>query len=217
MRLAVEVHDYVSLTAIKEPPPPMDTARPSKGNPPGGQSIHQATQSHPMVTNRDLDVCPASCPTLSAAIVTALRRLVEVETAKQAGFEEIAVKVGIGRAAVKRFLGTARGEWTSSTETGTETYSLFRTSKGRFAVHHVRSEIHTPVGPNAERTRKWSTGWRDWLGDWSPNQAWMRIPAQASFDVVDTPQQLEALLPAELYAVALQTIQDEPVVEDLDI
>jgi hypothetical protein len=57
--------------------------------------------------------------TLSAAIVTALRRLVEVEEAKQSGFEEITVKVGIGRAGVKRFLGTALREWTSSTGDGT--------------------------------------------------------------------------------------------------
>jgi EXLDI family protein len=155
--------------------------------------------------------------TLSGAIVTALRRFVEVEEAKQSGFEEITVKVGVGRAGVKRFLGTALGEWSSSTGTGTETYSLFRTSKGRFAVHHAQSEIYMPVGPNAERARKWSTGWRGWLGDWSPDQAWMRTPAQASFAVVDTPEELEALLPAELYAVALQTIHDEPVVEDLDI
>jgi EXLDI family protein len=155
--------------------------------------------------------------TLSAAIVTALRRLVDVEEAKQAGFDEITVKVGLGRAGVKRFLGVALGEWTSSTGSGTETYSLFRTSKGRFAVHHAQSELHVPVGPNAERSKRWSTGWRGWLGDWSPDQAWMRTPAQASFAVADTAEELEALLPPELYAVALQTINDEPDVEDLDI
>jgi EXLDI family protein len=155
--------------------------------------------------------------TLSAAIVTALRRLVTVEEAKRAGFEEITVKVGTGRAAVKRFLGTALGEWTSSTGSGTETYSLFRTGKGRFAVHHSQSELYAPVGQNAERSKRWSTGWRGWLGDWSPDQAWMRTPAQATFSVVDTVEELEPLLPAELYAVALQTIRDEPDVEDLDI
>lgn len=154
---------------------------------------------------------------LSAAIVTALRRLVQVEEARQAGFDEITVKVGVGRAVVKRFLGTALGEWTASTGEGEERYSLFRTSKGRFAVHHARSELHTPVGPNAERGRRWSTGWRGWIGDWSPDQAWMRTPAQATFSVVDTVEELEPLLPAELYAVALRTINDEPVVEDLDI
>ncbi|MEV6925078.1 EXLDI protein [Dactylosporangium sp. NPDC051485] len=155
--------------------------------------------------------------TLSGAIVTALRRLVEVEAAKRAGFDEIAVKVGSGRTVVKRFLGTALGEFHASTGLGQETYSLFRTSKGRFAVHHEQSELHTPVGPNAERSRKWSTGWRGWLGDWSPDQAWMRVPAQATFTVVDTPEELEPLLPPELYAVALQVIRDEPEVEDLDI
>ncbi|MEV4629909.1 EXLDI protein [Micromonospora sp. NPDC049523] len=154
---------------------------------------------------------------LSATIVAALRRLVDLEEAKQTGFDEITVKVGVGRASVKRFLGIALGEWTSSTAEGEETYSLFRTSKDRFAVHHSRSELHTPVGPNAQRSRKWSTGWRGWIGDWSPDQAWMRTPAQATFSVVDTAEELEALLPPELHAVALQVIQDEPVVEDLDI
>ncbi|MEV6599855.1 EXLDI protein [Actinoplanes sp. NPDC051346] len=155
--------------------------------------------------------------TLSATIVTALRRLVEVEDAKSAGFEEITVKVGAGPAFVKRFLGTALGEWTSETGSGTETYSLFRTSKGRFAVHHAQSELSTPVGPNAERSRKWSTGWRGWLGDWSPDQAWLRTPAQATFVVVDTVEELEAQLPPELYAIAVRSIREDPVIEDLDI
>lgn len=154
---------------------------------------------------------------LSGAIVTALRRLVEIEKAKRSGFDEITVKVGLGHSSIKRFLGVALGEWTTSGNEGDETYSLFRTSKGRFAVHHSRSELHTPVGPTAEHSRKWSTGWRGWIGDWSPDQAWMRTPAQAVFTVVDTAEELEPLLPAELYAVALQTINDEPSVEDLDI
>ncbi|MET7401076.1 EXLDI protein [Dactylosporangium sp. NPDC005572] len=154
---------------------------------------------------------------LSAAIITGLRRLVEVEEAKQAGFDEITVKVGVGKTSIKRFLGVALGEWSSSSNEGQETYSLFRTSGGRFAVHHARSELHTPVGPNAERSKRWSSGWRGWIGDWSPDQAWMRTPAQATFSVVDTVEGLESLLPAELYAIAVQTIHDEPVVEDLDI
>ncbi|WP_433796742.1 EXLDI protein [Actinoplanes sp. CA-252034] len=154
---------------------------------------------------------------LSGAIVTALRRLVQVERAKQAGYDEITVKVGVGSSSIKRFLGIALGEWTASANEGEETYSLFRTSGGRLAVHHSRSELTTPVGPNAERSRKWSTGWRGWIGDWSPDQAWMRTPAQATFSVVDTVEELEPLLPAELYALALQTIREEPEVEDLDI
>jgi EXLDI family protein len=154
---------------------------------------------------------------LSGAIVTALRRLVQIEQAKQAGYDEITVKVGLGSSSIKRFLGVALGEWTASGNEGEETYSLFRTSKGRFAVHHSRSELTIPVGPSAERSRKWSTGWRGWIGDWSPDQAWMRTPAQATFSVADTVEELEPLLPAELYALALQTIHDDPDVEDLDI
>jgi len=154
---------------------------------------------------------------LSAVIVAALRRLVDVEEAKLEGAIEITVKVGTGSAGLKRVLGVALGEWNSETGSGTETYSVFRTHKGRYAVHHAQSELHVPAGPNAERTRRWSSGWRGWIGDWSPDQAWMRTPAQATFTVVDTSQELEGLLPAELYQVVLQSITDEPVVEDLDI
>jgi EXLDI family protein len=155
--------------------------------------------------------------TLSATLITALRRLVQVEEAKRDGFDEITVKTGVGETAIKRFLGVALGEWNSSGNEGEETYSLFRTAKGRFAVHHSRSELHTPVGSSAERTRKWNTGWRGWVGDWSPDQAWMRTPAQATFSVVDTVEELEALLPPELYTFARQAIHSDPQVEDLDI
>ncbi|WP_433789666.1 EXLDI protein [Actinoplanes sp. CA-252034] len=154
---------------------------------------------------------------LSGDIVTALRPLVEVEQAKRSGFDEITVKLGLGNSSIKRFLGVVLGEWTASGNEGDETNSLFRTRKGRFAVHYSRAELHTPVGPNAERGRKWSTGWRVWAGDWSPDQAWMRTPVQAVFTVVDTAEELEPLLPAELYALALRTIQDELSVEDVGI
>ena len=155
--------------------------------------------------------------TLSAAIITALRRLVELEEGKRCGFDEITVKVGTGPARIKRFLGVPVGEWTSESGSCTETYSVFRTSKGRYAVHHTTSELEVPAGANAERTRKWSTGWRGWIGDWSPDQAWMRTPAQATFTVVGTTEELEGLLPGELYQAVLDSLRDEPLIEDLDI
>ena len=85
--------------------------------------------------------------TLSAAIVTALRRLVELEEGRRLGADEITVKVGAGRVRIQRFLGTALGEWTSTTGAGTETYAVFRTVKGRYAVHHATSELEIPAGP----------------------------------------------------------------------
>jgi EXLDI family protein len=155
--------------------------------------------------------------TLSAVIITALRRLVDFEESKRAGFDEITVKVGTGPARIKRFLGVALGEWTSSAGSGTETYSVFRTSKGSYAVHHATSELHLPAGPNADRTRRWSSGWRGWIGDWSPDQAWMRTPAQATFTVVETADELRELLPAELYETVRASLADDPLIEDLDI
>lgn len=156
--------------------------------------------------------------TLSATIVAGLRRLVEMEEGKRAGLEEISVKVGSGKGRkVLRFLGTRLGEFSGNTGFGSETYAVFRTSKNRYAVHHAKTEQYTPTGPNAERTKKWSTGWRGWIGDWSADQAWLRAPALGTFTVVDTPEELHGLLPDELYEMVMSSISHNALIEDLDI
>lgn len=155
---------------------------------------------------------------LSATIVTALRRLVDVEEGKRGGFDEITVRVGTGRSRrTVRFIGTTLAEFSNSTANGYETYAVYRTSKSRFAVLHSTTEQYSPVGPNAEKTRKWSTGWRGWVGSWSSDQSWLHIPAKAVFTVVDTVDELEGQLPDELFQVVLENVAQDSVIEDLDI
>ncbi|HKO34207.1 MAG TPA: EXLDI protein, partial [Candidatus Limnocylindria bacterium] len=48
---------------------------------------------------------------LSSAISTALKRYVELEDARAAGFDDITVKVGVGAGRKVRFSGVLIGEW----------------------------------------------------------------------------------------------------------
>ncbi len=153
---------------------------------------------------------------LSSAIISALRRLVEVESAKAEGFSEIKVKVGAGSGLTQRFLGTLLGSWANSTPNGYETIRVYATRRGAYAVHHARTETYVPTGPNAERSKKWSTGWRGWIGDWSSDQQWLHQPAEGTLKVAATLAELKDLLPPELYD-SIAAAADRPTVEDLDI
>ena len=51
---------------------------------------------------------------LSAAISSALKRYIQVEDARDAGFDEVIVKVGVGAGRKVRFTGVLVGEWARS-------------------------------------------------------------------------------------------------------
>jgi len=150
---------------------------------------------------------------LSAAISKALRRFVDDEEGKQAGYDEITVRVGPGRGRKQRFRGVLLGEWHSSTKDGYDVVRLYRTQKGRYAVHQERSAQHIATGPNAE---KWSTGWRAWIGDWSSEQTVSVVPGSRILRVADSLEELREILPPELYSIVVAAA-DQPDVEDLDI
>lgn len=118
---------------------------------------------------------------------------------------------------MQRFLGSRLGEFQGEDGSGYETYAVFRTSKGRYAVHHETTESYKPTGPNAERTQKRNAGWRGWIGDWSCDQAWLKTPAKATLRVVDTVEELKGLLPKDLYELVVNTVAEDLVVEDIDI
>ena len=146
---------------------------------------------------------------LSAAISRALRRLVEVEEGRLAGFEEVTVRVGPGAGKVQRFLGVLLVEWSRSTRDGQEDYRVYRTRAGRFAVHLARPEGHVwSAGKDGDLT-----GWRKHV---SADQQWGRLPASATLTVVDTVEDLRAAAPAELAAL-VEAHATGPEVEDLDI
>jgi EXLDI family protein len=150
---------------------------------------------------------------LSAAISLALRRYVEVAEGHQAGYDEIVVRVGIGRGRKQRFTGVLLGEWGHSSNAGVETYRVYRTPNDRYVVHVERSKKWTATGPDAD---KWQSGWRSWIGNWSGTEAWTSTPAEATLHVASSLDELLELLPPELYQIVAD-IADQPAIEDLDI
>lgn len=75
---------------------------------------------------------------LSAAIVRALRRFIELEEAKQQGLDEITVIVNSeGAHRRKRFLGQRLVRWLQETSNGkgTEILNVYRTAGKRYALH----------------------------------------------------------------------------------
>ncbi|GAB1692603.1 EXLDI protein [Krasilnikovia sp. M28-CT-15] len=149
---------------------------------------------------------------LSTAITEALRRYVEVEEGRHQGFEEVIVRVGPGLGRKQRFCAMLLAEMEQTGERD-ETYRVYRTRTEKFVVHHERSEAHVNTGPNAEKYR---TGWRAWVGDWSANQSWTRIPADSSLRIADDLDALREIIPTGLYDLVLDAI-NQPTIEDLDI
>jgi EXLDI family protein len=147
---------------------------------------------------------------LSAAISAALKRYVEVEDARNAGFDEIVVKVGVGAGRKVRFSGVLLGEWIATTSDRFEHYRVYRGRAGKFAVH-------------VERTAQWQmrdaqgnplTGWRAWTGIGMASGG--GAAEGADLHVVDTLDELRQHVPAELYDMVARSAT-EPTVEDLDI
>jgi len=147
---------------------------------------------------------------LSGAITQALRRLVDAEEARRAGFVEVTVKVGTGKARrQQRFHGVPLGEWSRSDRHHVEVYRVWRSRQDRFVLYTETTEqwVHT-AGPAGE-----VTGWRK---HFAADQQWGQIPASATLTVFDTIDELEPAVPAELFAI-VSANAELPEVEDLDI
>ena len=147
---------------------------------------------------------------LSAAITNALKRYVDVEDARQAGFDEVVVKVGLGAGRKVRFSGVLLGEWMDSAGERFEHWRVYRGPTGKFAVHVERAghfEMRDAQGGQL-------TGWRAWTG--IGMAAGGGKPAHATLEVVDTLEELRTRLPAALYEMVAASIE-QPFVEELDI
>lgn len=146
---------------------------------------------------------------LSAAIVQALRRFVDIEEAKREGFEEITVRVGPGKGRRQRFVGVLLVEWGHSTNDRVERFRVYRGRSGKFVVHIERSpETSWTAGPDGT-----VRGWRKHL---SSDQQWSTTAATATVEVAEDLDALRALVPGELFAMVSEAAA-EPVIEDLDI
>jgi EXLDI family protein len=156
---------------------------------------------------------------LSAAITRALRRFVDTEEGKNEGYEEITVQVGAAPGRKQRFLGVLLGEWGHSTETRVETYRVYRTRKGKFAVHIERSPDWSWKGEHGDgKTGPWGLpslkDWRVYLGIGA--QTWSSTAAEFNLIVVDTVEELREQIPEEFYEM-IKRLAEEPLIEDLDI
>jgi EXLDI family protein len=158
---------------------------------------------------------------LSSAVVRALRRFIEVEEARKGGLDEITVLVGgAGGRRRLRFLGVRLVRWLqkSATGKGTEVLSVYRTAKGRLA-------LHTRTIPDWE----YSWGDPDYLGDpknwgfwggkfWSSGWDWesFKETGDYSFEVFESLKELEAHVPEDLHKAVAQVMEGPPL-EELDI
>jgi EXLDI family protein len=147
---------------------------------------------------------------LSSAITTALRRYVEVEDARVAGFDDIVVKVGTGAGRKVRFLGVLLGDWINTEGERFEHYRVYRGKAGKFAIHVERTEYWEM----RDAEGKPLTGWRAWTGIGMASGGGQ--PAHATLDVVDTLEQVRERVPAQLYDMVASAV-DQPFVEELDI
>jgi EXLDI family protein len=142
---------------------------------------------------------------LSAAITTALRKLIDLEEGRREGFDEIVVKVGPGVGRKVRFVGVLIGEWGRAKPSGlVEEYRVYRSRTGKYVVHLKRSDEFTSNDMN----------WRNLIG--LDESSWGVVKGDQTLTVVDTLEELKEKVPNELYEI-IARLADEPVVEDLDI
>ncbi|QLY30914.1 EXLDI protein [Nocardia huaxiensis] len=148
---------------------------------------------------------------LSGAIVTALRRFIELEEGRVEGYDEVILKVGRDGVRQVRFSGQLLTEWHQVTNERIEDIRVYRTRKGAFAVHsHFSNFSEMPTDVNILKNWKDMTSWRRFLG--LGEQEW----GDFNLDVVDTVEEVEALVPPQVYARVVG-MSGGPIVEDLDI
>jgi EXLDI family protein len=147
---------------------------------------------------------------LSAAIASALRRYVDVEEGRREGFDEIIVRVGLGKGRKVRFVGVLLGEWLNTLPSRVETFRVYRGRTGKFVVHVERSPDYTMV----DREGK-PAGWRGALGlRWDVSYG--STPGESTLDVVESLDELRERIPPQLYELVAGLAQRKPV-EDLDV
>jgi EXLDI family protein len=146
---------------------------------------------------------------LSAAISSALRRYVDVEEGRREGFDEIIVRVGLGKGRKVRFTGVLLGEWVTSSLSRVDAYHVYRGRTGKFVLHVERSPDYTMVDAEGK-----PAGWRGYLG--IGNVSYGNSPGESTLEVVATLEELRERIPPQLYDLVAGPAQ-RPAVEDLDI
>lgn len=146
---------------------------------------------------------------LSGAIVAALRRFIELEESKQAGYDEVVVRVGPEGTRKVRFVGRQLAHWNRTTKKGRiEIYQVYQGRSGKFAVH-----IQIADWEKYEDTGNWLQdmgGWRGMIGLGGPPE-W----GDYRLEIVDSLDKVRDLVPDKVYRVVLDAV-DHSQVEDLE-
>ncbi len=150
---------------------------------------------------------------LSSAIATAIRRYIEIEEGKEAGFDDVTVWVGIGTQRRRlRFSGLLLGRYQHYLTQGEERFQVYRTPKGKVVLYTERSESWRRTSEKEGESRLRGLGAALGL----TNDTWASMPAEATFEVVDTIEDLHGKVPEPFHQSVL-VAANAPVIEDLDI
>lgn len=145
---------------------------------------------------------------LSGAIVTALRRFIELEEGRVQGYDEVVLKVGKDGVRQVRFSGALLAQWHEVTDKRVEDFRVYRTRKGAYAVYtHFSNWNEFPTDTNI--LKDWKQ-WRRFLG--VGEQDW----GDYNLEVVDTVADLKGKIPDQLYARVVDATE-HPTIEVLDI
>lgn len=149
---------------------------------------------------------------LSGAVVTALRRFIELEEGRQEGYDEIVLRVGRDGIRQVRFSGRLLGEWEETTDERLEHIRVFRSRKGKFVLHTRYSDWNeyptdTPMPKDWRDLRSWGR----FLGLGSQPE-W----GDYAMTVVEKLDELKDKVPDKLYQ-RVADMAEGPRIEDLDI
>jgi EXLDI family protein len=168
---------------------------------------------------------------LSATIVKALRRFIDMQEQELADFSEITVKVGKQVMTKKQFIGRllAQGRFKGSNEGRVEVFQVYQTRKGAIALYkrnvpdwgawsHIpfdeealpgfgktdkRDKLREKAFETIEKSYEKMGNWDEWRGEYT-------------FEVFEAIEKIKELVPEELYTAAAQNLFHGPV-EILDI
>ncbi|MBB5913990.1 EXLDI family protein [Nocardia transvalensis] len=148
---------------------------------------------------------------LSGAIVTALRRFIELEEGRQEGFDEVLLRIGHNGGRQVRFSGALLGEMREINDTHQQHVRVYRSRKGKFVLHMQTSKwAEYPVDGGGANWIKDLTNWRKMLGVGDPE--W----GDFTMDIYDSVTDLKGRIPDKLYR-RVNDIVEHPQIEDLDI
>jgi len=161
---------------------------------------------------------------LSSAVVRALRRFIEVEEARQRGFDEITVTVnGQGAHRSKRFLGQRLVRWLQpiANGKGTQVLNVYRTARNHYALH-TRSLLDWPfAGGDPDYNgdpKNWGVGqgFLQKIASWGYDWEAFKEAGDYTLQVFDSLEDMKPHITKDLFMAVSQAMEG-PEIEDLDI